>query len=55
MAPSEPAPARRERRRSANAENWNAAANGGRPNYNPYTGDVPVAAGGYAAFGGYGG
>ncbi len=44
---------RRERRMSGNA-NWHAARRGERPDYNPYTGTMPAAAGDYAAFGGYG-
>ena len=52
--PAEPAPARRERRSSARAEEWNAARNGQLNNYNPYTGTMPVAAGAYGSFGGYG-
>ena len=51
---AEPAPARRERRSGARAEEWNAARNGQMDNYNPYTGTMPVAAGSYGAFGGYG-
>lgn len=47
------APPRRERRVSANAD-WNAARRGERPDFNPYTGTMPAAAGAYAAFGGYG-
>lgn len=47
------APLRRERRVSANAD-WNAARRGERPDFNPYTGSMPAAAGAYAAFGGYG-
>ena len=55
-APQAPAPEpmpRRERRVSANP-NWEAARNGQRDNYNPYTGTMPVAAGNYSRFGGYG-
>ena len=44
---------RRERRVSANPD-WNAARRGERPDFNPYTGTMPAAAGAYAAFGGYG-
>ena len=51
---AEPAPARRERRSGARAEEWNAARNGELEGYNPYTGTMPVAAGSYASFGGYG-
>ena len=47
-------PARRERRTGANAAEWNAARNGQLNNYNPYTGTMPVAAGSYGSFGGYG-
>lgn len=49
-----PAPARRERRTGANAAEWNAARNGELEGYNPYTGTMPVAAGSYGRFGGYG-
>ena len=50
-----PYPSRRERRASgANAAEWNAARNGQLEGYNPYTGTMPVAAGSYASFGGYG-
>ena len=57
---AQPAPAaeipvpRRERRTSPNTVEWNAARNGQLEGYNPYTGTMPVAAGGYAQFGGYG-
>ena len=60
MAPPMPAaqeptyPGRRERRTSANAAEWNAARNGELQGYNPYTGTMPVAAGAYGSFGGYG-
>ena len=47
-------PVRREHRTSANAAEWNAARNGQLDGYNPYTGTMPVAAGAYASFGGYG-
>ena len=54
-APAQPAqPPRRERRTSANAPQWEAARNGELEGYNPYTGTMPVAAGSYASFGGYG-
>ena len=49
-----PWPNRRERRTGANAAEWNAARNGQLEGYNPYTGTIPVAAGSYASFGGYG-
>ena len=49
-----PHPGRRERRTSANAAEWNAARNGELDGYNPYTGTMPVAAGAYGSFGGYG-
>ena len=49
-----PYPNRRERRTGANAAEWNAARNGELEGYNPYTGTMPVAAGSYASFGGYG-
>ena len=45
---------RRERRTGANAAEWNAARNGELDGYNPYTGTMPVAAGAYGSFGGYG-
>ena len=47
-----PQPARRERR--SPAAEWEAARNGQLQDYNPYTGTMPVAAGSYASFGGYG-
>ena len=47
-------PVRREHRTSPNAAEWNAARNGQLDGYNPYTGTMPVAAGAYASFGGYG-
>jgi hypothetical protein len=49
-----PRPGRRERRTSSNAADWTAARNGQMDNYNPYTGTLPVAAGSYGSFGGYG-
>ncbi len=49
-----PYPGRRERRTGVNAAEWNAARNGELEGYNPYTGTMPVAAGSYASFGGYG-
>ena len=49
-----PYPGRRERRTGANAAEWNAARNGELNGYNPYTGTMPVAAGAYGSFGGYG-
>ncbi len=49
-----PRPGRRERRTGSNAAEWEAARNGQLNNYNPYTGTMPVAAGSYASFGGYG-
>ncbi len=52
--PEAQAPFRRERRTGANATEWNAARNGQLDGYNPYTGTMPVAAGSYASFGGYG-
>ena len=45
---------RREHRTSANAADWHAARNGELQGYNPYTGTMPVAAGAYGSFGGYG-
>ena len=56
-APQEQEPVytgRRERRTSQRAAQWEAARNGEAPNYNPYTGTMPVAAGEYRNFGGYG-
>ena len=49
-----PRPGRRERRTGSNSADWNAARNGEMNNYNPYTGTMPVAAGSYGSFGGYG-
>ena len=49
-----PRPGRRERRTGSNAADWTAARNGQMDNYNPYTGTLPVAAGSYGSFGGYG-
>ena len=46
--------ARRERRTGTRAEEWQAARNGQMDSYNPYTGTMPVAAGAYGSFGGYG-
>ena len=54
MAATMQVPVRREHRTSANAAEWNAARNGQLDGYNPYTGTMPVAAGAYASFGGYG-
>ena len=51
---AEQAPQQRERRSGRNAADWNAARNGQLEGYNPYTGTMPVAAGSYANFGGYG-
>ena len=47
-------PRQRERRTGRNAADWNAARSGQLDNYNPYTGTMPVAAGAYGNFGGYG-
>ena len=47
-------PRQRERRSGRNADNWNAARSGQMDSYNPYTGTMPVAAGSYGNFGGYG-
>lgn len=44
----------RERRSGRNAAEWNAAHNTKPDGLNPYTGTMPVAAGAYASFGGYG-
>lgn len=49
-----PRPGRRERRTGSNAADWTATRNGQMDNYNPYTGTLPVAAGSYGSFGGYG-
>ena len=49
-----PRPGRRERRTGSNAADWTAARSGEMDNYNPYTGTMPVAAGSYGSFGGYG-
>ena len=51
-APVQEVPPRRERRSSQRAAQWNAAANSG--SYNPYTGNMPAAAGDYSRYGGYG-
>ena len=51
---AESVPYQRERRSGRNAAEWNAARSGQLDNYNPYTGTMPVAAGSYASFGGYG-
>ena len=50
----EPVPKQRERRSGRNAADWNAARSGQMDGYNPYTGTMPVAAGSYGSFGGYG-
>ena len=50
----EPLPKQRERRSGRNAADWNAARSGQMDSYNPYTGTMPVAAGSYGSFGGYG-
>ena len=47
-------PRQRERRSGRNAADWNAARSGQMDSYNPYTGTMPVAAGSYGNFGGYG-
>ena len=49
-----PYPGRRERRTDTNTAEWTAARNGQLEGYNPYTGTMPVAAGSYSSFGGYG-
>ena len=49
-----PYPGRRERRTGTNTAEWTAARNGQLEGYNPYTGTMPVAAGSYSSFGGYG-
>ena len=51
---AENVPRQRERRSGRNAADWNAARSGQLENYNPYTGTMPVAAGSYGNFGGYG-
>ena len=48
------APRQRERRSGRNADDWNAARSGQAEPFNPYTGTMPVAAGSYGSFGGYG-
>lgn len=54
-APVQEAPRiQRERRSGRNAADWNAAVSGQMGSYNPYTGTMPVAAGAYGNFGGYG-
>jgi hypothetical protein len=53
-APENPAAGHRERRSGQHAAEWNAAREGELENYNPYTGTMPVAAGAYGSFGGYG-
>ncbi len=53
-APQAAEPVKRERRTGPRAEEWNAARNGQMEQYNPYTGTMPVAAGAYGSFGGYG-
>ena len=54
QAPQNAEPGKRERRANPRAEEWNAARNGQMEQYNPYTGTMPVAAGAYGSFGGYG-
>jgi len=44
----------RRERRAGNNPDWAAAQRGDLNNYNPYTGTMPVAAGAYQTFGGYG-
>ena len=44
---------RRERRSSQNQMGWKNASSGMSTGYNPYTGEMPAAAGGYGAYGGY--
>ena len=53
-AAERPQPGRRERRTGTHAAEWEAARNGQLDGYNPYTGTMPVAAGYYGRFGGYG-
>ncbi len=48
------APPRRERRTSQRTAEYEAVRRGQSPYYNPYTGNMPVAAGEYSRFGGYG-
>ena len=45
--------ARRERRNSQNPFGWENVGSGMSTGYNPYTGSMPAAAGGYNAYGGY--
>ena len=54
QAPQAAEHVKRERRVNPRAEEWNAARNGQMEQYNPYTGTMPVAAGAYSSFGGYG-
>lgn len=54
QAPQNTEHVKRERRVNPRAEEWNAARNGQMEQYNPYTGTMPVAAGAYGNFGGYG-
>ena len=48
------APPRRERRTGQRTAEYEAARRGQSPYYNPYTGNMPAAAGDYSRFGGYG-
>ena len=52
QAPQNAEQVKRERRAGPRAEEWQAAR--GAEQYNPYTGTMPVAAGAYGSFGGYG-
>ena len=54
QAATEQPAGRRERRTGNRAEEWKAARSGQMENYHPYTGTMPVAAGSYGSFGGYG-
>ena len=54
QAPQAAEHVKRERRTNPRMEQWNAARNGQMEQYNPYTGTMPVAAGSYGSFGGYG-
>ena len=54
QAPQNMEPVKRERRANPRAEEWNAARSGQMEQVNPYTGTMPVAAGSYGSFGGYG-
>ena len=52
--PPQEQPPVRERRSSQNAVGWEQASGEAYRSYNPYTGNVPAAAGDYSGYGGYG-